>query len=201
MIFGSQRSTALVDYKVNREAAFNGNAGVEIELRITTTDEGQNPRSGVQFLYERLAEPVSYRDGMVIPVTLGQGMPDMTLTTVYAPPVEFRRATLAVGESYVQEWYGTTTTQGGPVANVEPVRTIELLRDTYWGQEVVTVPAGTFTTCKFSLRHEATGDEIIHWVAKGSGLSVRDYQRLQGKDWLRELLPGATLNGAPIQIE
>lgn len=193
--FGDSQSTAVVDYKVNRMAEFNGQAGlVEIELTITTEGAG----SGSQLLYERLADDVTYRHGMVIPVA---GMPGMTLITAYSPPVEGRRATLGVGESYVQQWNSTTTTQGGPVTNAEAVRTRETLTDTYLGQEVVTVPAGTFMTCKFLLRNDGAGSEITHWVAKGSGLSVRDYQRIQGQDWLRELLPGATLDGKPLRIE
>lgn len=199
---GIEGGKSLYEYAVKREASFNGHSGlVEVELKMTATEPGQPPRSGVQYLYERLGDSSAFRYGMVIPVVTGQGLPDMTLTTVYDPPVEFRSLALGVGESYVIEWHATTTVTGGP-AGEPPVKESDSWTETYLGQETITVPAGTFTTCKIRQHVPGRDGETINWVAKGSGLGVRDVHREGGQEsLLRELLPGATINGQPIRIE
>lgn len=190
------------DYVVKRQTAFNGHSGlVEIEIKTSITDAGQSPRTGVQYLYERFSDSAIFRYGMVIPTVLGQGIPDMLMTTIYEPAVEFKAVTLNVGESYVEEWHSTTMATGGPTGSVSPIKESESDRITYLGQEVITVPAGTFTTCKIHRRSTVADSEVFNWFAKGSGLSVRDLQRTEGKEWLHELLPGATINGAPVHIE
>lgn len=190
------------DYAVNRPAEFNGYSGlVEIEIKTTEAISGQSPRNGRQFLYERLSDSAVFRHGMVIPTALGQGIPDIVITTVYEPAVEFKALMLDAGETHILELRSTTTATGGPTGSVPPVRQSENWTETYLGQEVVTVPAGTFTTCKIRRHITGTDSEVFNWVAKGSGLPVRDLQRAEGKEWLRELLPGATINGAPVRIE
>ena len=138
---------------------------------------------------------------MVIPTVLGQGIPDMVITTTYEPPVGFRALALGVGESYVLELQGTVSATGGPTGSAPPVQLSDRWTETYLGQESVTVPAGTFTTCKVWTQVIGTDSDVISWVAKGSGLPVRSLQRAEGKEWLSELLPGATINGEPVRVE
>lgn len=183
------------NYTVKRLTEFNGHSGlVEIETA------GEDPRSGVSLSYERMTDSAVFAYGWVGRTVLGQGIPDIVMTTVFEPPSEFKVLSLGVGESYVRQMHSTTTTTGGPVA-VPPINRSESSTETYLGQEVVTVPAGTFTTCKIWRQVTGTDSEVFNWVAKGSGLPVRDLQRTQGKERLRELLPGATINGAPVRIE
>ena len=197
---GAVNGESLEEYAVLREAAFNGHAGlVEIELKKTITETGLPARSGVQYLYERLEEQAVIRYGMAIPVVLGQGLPDMVLTTVYDPPWR-EPTTLGVGESHAVEVHGTTTATGGP-AGEPPVKESDSWTMTYLGQETIMVPAGTFTACKIRRHVAGSGWEAITWTAKGSGLNVRELHRDGGQEWLHELLPGATLNGQPIRIE
>jgi hypothetical protein len=199
---GAENGESLWEHAVKREAEFNGYAGsVEHEIKTTIKPAGQPTRSGLQYLYERLAESTVFRYGMVIPTVLGQGIPDVVITTVYEPPVGFRALALGVGESYALELQGTVSATGGPTGSVPPVQLSEHWTETYLGQETVTVPAGTFTTCKVWTQVIGTDSDVINWVAKGSGLPVRSLQRAEGKEWLSELLPGATLNGEPIRIE
>lgn len=199
---GAESGDVLREYAVKREAAFNGHAGlVEVELKTTTKMAGQPTRNGIQYLYERLEDATMFRYGMVIPTVLGQGLPDMVITTAYDPPVGFRSLALGAGESYVLELQGTVSATGGPTGSAPPTRISERWKETYLGQETVTVPAGTFTTCKLSTQVIGTNSDVTSWVAKGSGLPVRSVQRADGKEWVTELLPGGTINGQPIRIE
>ena len=198
---GVENGESLREHAIKREAGFNGYAGlVEHEIKTTINIAGQPTRSGLQYLYERLAESTVFRYGMVIPTVLGQGIPDIVITTVYEPPVGFRSLALGVGESYDLEWQGTVSATGGPTGSAPPAQFSERWKETYLGQETVTVPAGTFTACKWTQAIGADSD-VINWVAKGSGLPVRSLQRAEGKERLNELLPGATINGASVRIE
>lgn len=68
---------------------------------------------------------------------------------------------------------------------------------TYVGQETITVPAGTFTACRFNERSVfpasdgAVRDDGSMWVAKGSGVLLKTDRMV--------LLGTSRLNGQPIQ--
>ena len=199
---GAENGETLWEHAIKREAEFNGHAGlVEHEIKTTIRPAGQATRSGLQYLYERLENSILYRYGMVIPTVLGQGIPDIVITTSYEPPVGFRSLALGVGESYVLALQGAVSATGGPTGSAPPTQLSERWQETYLGQETVTVPAGTFIACKVWTQVIGTDSDVVNWVAKGSGLPVRSLQRAQGQEWLSELLPGATIDGAPVHIE
>lgn len=86
----------------------------------------------------------------------------MEMPTVYQPPLRDTRYELAPGAQFrlvrnVVQATGTTTF----------ATTVS-----YLGQESVTVPAGTFTACKFEERFD-DGSVLDTWVARGTGVLAK----------------------------
>ena len=103
-----------------------------------------------------------------------------------------RRAGLALGESssLVQGYHVTmtNTTRVTAYPNIPPsVVTTEMDMDafsttsTFAARETVTVPAGTFATCRFE-EQTSVGQSITTWFAVGSGVPVKMHI-VKGSDW------------------
>lgn len=72
----------------------------------------------------------------------------------------------------------------------------------YYGQESVTVPAGTFVACKFGDvgDDDRSGTEALSWIARSWGVSVKSIgQNDKGQAMTMELLPGSSVNGQAIR--
>jgi hypothetical protein len=88
-------------------------------------------------------------------------------TQLYQPPFADRAARLAIGQSLAQRVYSyDVDTQGEWVTR----RTT-----TYLGRETVTVPAGTYETCKIEEISPADiwGNIFTKWVMVGTGIVVK----------------------------
>jgi hypothetical protein len=121
--------------------------------------------------------------------------PGLVYTSVaglaYSPPFVDRRYKLGIGQTVGQSYSITTTfnsTYAGPNAPpatapntmTRPVRELT----TFVGRETITVPAGTFDTCKFEVVTMASAvfptSVNTHWIAYGTGISVQDKYTLPG---------------------
>lgn len=167
-------------YTVPRETTFNGNAAVELAYA----------ESGSEYLR---AEPSNRRV-----LIFGFAFDGETVT--YEPPFEIP-LNLTPGQSQTQ-----TITVGLSVDGVEaPVEVVSTL--TYVGRERITVPAGSFETCRFresaSYSGNYDGDDLgfaqdaDFWFSVGSGLTVRDEVRDQFGTYLVEL-QSASINGQAV---
>lgn len=85
--------------------------------------------------------------------------PGLEMPTVYDPPLRDRRYSLAQGQSFSLVRSGSQTTTYSTTI-------------TYLGEESVTVPAGTFTACKFEERY-ADGSAIDTWVLQAKGILAK----------------------------
>ena len=99
--------------------------------------------------------------------------PGLTLsgTTLYSPPYAERRYRLAIGESAAQTFSSSTTNYpGGPSVQQTFTRIT-----TYAGRETITVPAGTYETCKFETVTPSTyqASIVTDWVIVGQGLLAK----------------------------
>jgi hypothetical protein len=116
-------------------------------------------------------------------------------SAVYTPPVRDKRFTLATGGTQNYSFnVATTTTPPGSTTTHTVQNSV-----TYAGQENITVPAGTFTTCKFHTT--ANGSILTEWLIKGKGIEARSVSNLSTVvlgEVVKELLPSSRLNGAPI---
>lgn len=120
-----------------------------------------------------------------------------TTTVTYNPAKVNRRFTLAAGASSSSSTTvssSTTTNFGGAPAT----SSTESTTVTYVGQESVTVPAGTFTACKFTVRDQA-GAENTEWHGKGNGAPLKLTSKASdGSSVVLSLTSATRLNGAPL---
>lgn len=134
---------------------------------------------------------LSYGDTSVWTLPSGQ---TSTNTTVNQPAARNRLFSLMVGESSTVSYLRTTIVDGKTL----PGGTQVLETVTYLGQELVSVPAGTFMACKFSYADDSTPAQF-QWLAKGSGAPLKLLMNdTKGQSGSWELLAGSHFNGAPI---
>lgn len=99
--------------------------------------------------------------------------------TVYSPPWVDRRFTLNQGQTLTQTYTGTTTvTSASPFPGVPGTSTTTTTTITqhirFVGIESVTVPAGTFSACKFEDTDPAAPTSLTTtWLAVGHGSVVK----------------------------
>ena len=117
---------------------------------------------------------------------------------VYTAPFVNRLPALAQGESLTQTRLGTTiiTTQYPALPNIPPTeRRVPLsttTTTTFVGIETVTVPAGTFSACRFQLS-TPDGVAITSWQHLGTGVPLK----MQAADGTAEAT-SITVNGAAL---
>jgi hypothetical protein len=113
---------------------------------------------------------------------------------VYTPAFRDKRYTLAAGDSVTQTYSVTTTSTitGLPAPVTQTTSLTDYVR--YLGRETVTVPAGTFDTCKFEISGGA-----LNWLSAGStpGIGVKSTSGTGANTVTTELKLG-TVNGSPI---
>ena len=125
------------------------------------------------------------------------GISISTNTTVtYNPAITDRRFTLAVGGT--STWSTTlTSTSVTNFGSTPATNTTENTTVTYVGQESITIPAGTFTACKFSV--VTSGGTQTEWFGKGNGAPLQFTSKASdGTATLLSLTAASRLNGAPL---
>jgi len=101
-----------------------------------------------------------------------------TSTLVDEPPYVERRYRLNPGESTLQtQTYSLTTSYGGSAPSTSQVSNNWIV--TYVGRETITVPSGTYETCKYETvtpigAASTRGSVNTSWVAVGTGITVKD---------------------------
>lgn len=129
-----------------------------------------------------------------------QGMNGTTTTQlVFEPPWVDQTAGLALGASYTYTESGTTTVTtsipGFPsVPQVSTFSSSETVR--FAAREQVTVPAGTYATCKFEYLEGATVTST-HWVIDGKGIPVKMVDGTDGQTSTQEATE-VKINGSRI---
>lgn len=119
---------------------------------------------------------------------LSIGSQDSFETCTYEPPLEFSFA-LSPGQSRTQ-----TTTQACSGESFDAEVTT-----TYVGRERITVPAGSFDTCRIRQAFSAQGFafSIDTWISVGSGIEIQiDSDGFGGE--FSEVLVNASINGQPV---
>jgi hypothetical protein len=155
-----------------------GAAGPEVSV-ITDTTTSTNPPAPGQTNIARTRE-LQALDGLeIITRKLFQSYSftgfDNEMETAYQPPVRDKRYTLRPGESF-------TLARNDVTATV-----------IYAGQESISVPAGTYTACRFDER-AAGGSVRTTWVIEGKGVVARSVQAGETS----ELLASSRLGGQPL---
>jgi hypothetical protein len=160
---------------------FEGHEAMESVTRMTNESvfEGRTVRSESETRYysRRTGEAELTEYGSVSPSQASPLSPNVTSSsrTVYNPPFVNRIGALAQGESLTQTKFATvhTVTQipGLPASEGRMPMTITTTT-TFVGVETVTVPAGTFTACKFQLSVPGTAPSTT-WQHRGTGAGLK----------------------------
>lgn len=117
--------------------------------------------------------------------------------TVYAPPRADGRFGLAVGQSLTITTTATRTVTL-PSGAQPPVSEASTDTVTYVGQETITVPAGSFTACRFDVVNDPEGP-TTEWLGVGNGAPLRTIAGPGSSTELRFELQGSSrINGAPL---
>jgi hypothetical protein len=118
---------------------------------------------------------------------------ETVVVQAYEPALRDERFALRPGEQVTTTAKGQITYSPATAGTSGPIDRRWTM--TYVGQEQVTVPAGTFTACRFD-RDEGGGSLTTEWFAKGSGVRVK--RREQASATIGEDLRRGLLNGVPL---
>lgn len=158
--------------RINGPASFAGQTGViETERTVSVGRAGAPPFTSRVREYESVENtpqgPVLLRYGSI--VLMDVPLAGTRTTIVNTPVNRIRDFSLAVNESYtLNEVRQTTMEIPGLPTQTSTVREAQTF--TYRGQESITVPAGTYTACKFEWTNGARVS--AGWTAKGTGLPL-----------------------------
>lgn len=99
--------------------------------------------------------------------SMSMGAVNASFRTVFNPPWTDTQHVLSPGQSVTQTWSGTTTSQGqtSPLQGSRSIRFVT--------RETITVPAGTFETCRFEQTQASTTGPMTTWIARGWGVPVQ----------------------------
>jgi len=152
--------------KVNGPATFEGVSATEVEFRTPVAGTGVFTAYGAYSHYV---------------VTTGASTTVLDGKVVFATPPQDHEFALSAGQSTTPQTTTQTTTTTLTVDGVAQTPTTETTTTTsdaitFVGMETVTVPAGTFRTCKF-VRTKASGSTYTYWSLVGhGGVGVSDDQ-------------------------
>ena len=204
-ITGSATGTTRSNMTVSGGKSFNGQSGlIEFFQDQTTTysapatlaSAGTTPTQS-RFYFTENGSVTNAFGGTVAATVSMLGISITTNTTVtYSPALVDRRFTLTAGTSNTSSASMTTTssTNFGSVPTTTATNTTTV---TYLGQESITIPAGTFTACKFSVT--TSGDTTTEWVGKGNGAPLQSTSKASdGSAVVLSLTSATRLNGAPL---
>ena len=187
---------------LNYRSTANGatvNTSTTVEIVRNTTFEGNNATeqksttSGIEtFVYFALDGLTSRTFGSTTSIAAGGFTTDTKV--VFNPPSENRDFTLVAGGNYNRTDNSTTTISVAGTNQSSSASSTTTV--TYQGQESVTVPAGTFTACRFTSVENANGTQTTtnQWIAKPAGVAVKSVS----DSGTTELVSGS-INGVAIQ--
>jgi hypothetical protein len=194
-ISGAFTGTATINGSVGQPTAFNGTANLIPVTQTLATSYSVPSSAGSSTIsvttYQQLDGTDVLTYGAVGTVTV-LGLAAVNTSTVYSPPSRDKRYSLTTGGTYTRT--DSTTSTVTPPGTTQSATTSTVV--TYLGQETVTVPAGTFTACKFI--EAGPNPSPLTWIAKGKGVMVRSEAPTGTGNVIMQLQPGSLLNGAPV---
>ena len=99
--------------------------------------------------------------------SLTTGAVASSFRTVFSPGWTDNQYVMVPGQTDVQNWTGTSTAQGR-TSPLQGGRTIRFV-----ARETITVPAGTFETCRFEQSQSSSPTPLTTWIAVGWGVPVQ----------------------------
>jgi hypothetical protein len=204
---GDQTGTVTQVWTVNGPKTFEGQAAVELEIKHTGTLTTAGVAASVDIDakgYDKRTgdfEVTSYGSESVITASAEGFNIVNTSKTVDTPPSLDRQYGLAVGQSVTQSSTiaTTTTTTGIPGLPATPKTTTSTTTETIKivGREQVTVPAKTYSACKFESTFSTGGVSTVTttWVIDGKGIPVKIQTTVNGVVNSTQQATSVKLNG------
>ncbi|WP_157948308.1 hypothetical protein [Pulveribacter suum] len=147
------------------------------------------------------AGPVVLSYGSELDMQMSNGM-GTRVQTIFNPPSELRKYTLAPGGSYAHSATAritATTTFAGQSSTTTTTDT-DSYTLTYLGHKSVTVPAGTFQACHYRVGYAGEPSPWDEYIAVGSGLPlVMVGDDGDGGRVRMELQADSEVNGVPVR--
>jgi hypothetical protein len=172
-------------WTINGAKTFEGQAAVETQIKHTgtLTSSGMSVPTNMDIKgYQKRtgdAEVTHYGSESIIISSTGGFNLTTTSKSVYTPPWVDRQYGLAVGQSMTQSSTAvtTSTTTGIPGFPATPQTSTATTTQTtkFVGREQVTVPAKTYSACKFETTFAGGGVSSMTttWVIDGKGIPVK----------------------------
>ena len=187
---------------VKRLTTFEGQTDV-VEVETDTTNEFQSTgqpavSEGTKLLsYARRTGNIDTLYGSIATITAGfnQGT---VVRTVFSPPFVDERFSLSAGQRQTFTVAGTeTSTPPSGLEQVTPVS--QSVTVAFIGQEQITVPAGTFLSCRFEISVAGTARPNVIWYHVGNGVVLKRSDPVGTTGTLTsELQATSRLNGSPL---
>lgn len=185
-VTGAMTGSMRIDTLVGSPTTFEGQQALLTTVRTTgsgSTAQGSATMDTTMKLYSSLAGTADVTQYGQEFVTTAESM-GYTLTTtnrtVWNPPYLDPQYTLALGQSATSTLSGMLTSVMTGIAGMPAVPTTttpisQTASTRYAGRETVTVPAGTFDTCRFEVTTSgsAGSSTVSNWVIFGKGIPVR----------------------------
>lgn len=199
---GTTSGTLTMEVRNLGFTTFEGHQAMESVTKMSneSLSEGRTVRydSETRHYFRRTGEAEVTEYGSVSPTQASPlGVPGFTSSsrTVYSPPFANRSGALAVGEALTQSRQGTVITVSqlpGMPASEGRMPVNITTTTTFVGVETVTVPAGTFTACRFQIVVPGA-EPSTTWQHRGSGAGLK-FQGPLGTSVATSVI----VNGAPL---
>lgn len=179
-------------WTINGAKTFEGHAAVETQIKhtgtLTTAGVSAPTDMDIKSYQKRTgdAEVTSYGSDSVINSSVAGFNMTTTSKSVNTPPYVDRQYGLAAGQSVTQTMTTaiTSTTTGIPGVPSTPQTSTSTTTQTikFVGREQVTVPAKTFSACKYETTFSGGGVNTMttSWVIDGKGIPVKTQITVNG---------------------
>lgn len=168
-------------------ATFEGQATFQVNVDTTVAITGMTA-------FDVLDKQFTTRNGRASATVHGweQVRDGSTSRTILRPPMPDARWSLAPGQSQLRTYHAEVQAVNGSTATVISASDFSTT-DTFVGVESITVPAGTFETCRFDERHSSGATDTL-WLLVGTTVPVKfetkDAAKTMGREATKVLVNG-----------
>lgn len=205
---GPSTGSGTWDWSVVGLTTFEGNSAYETLFKTTTVVTSPRPLTTTVEVrnYARRtgdAEVTHYGNSSSVAAEYSGYAATTTTKEVYTPPWVSKLAGIPLGGTLTETWTeistSSTVVTGIPIP-VPPTTSTSTTTttSTYAANETLTVPAGTYSTCRYESTVAGTpaGASVTTWYVRGKGMLVKSLTRLPGSvDSVLEAT-SITLNGS-----
>ena len=195
--------TMTLDWTIRGVRSFGTNLATETVLKSTGGHIGGSSVDAEEKSYTSRsgdAAQIQYGSERTTVADFGGTLLTVIETVQHTPPTADLRYGLAVGESFTRQVSSTVTKSTSfsskPTVTTSSRNEEETVR--FVAIERITVPAGTYDTCRFESR-QASAPDVVNttWVIQGKGIPVKVHSKVNGIE-MDQWATSVILNGRPL---